>query len=290
MTLTLTKSNNKLKFNLLTVKIMKTATSKLAFGFNAVIAGQRKVVDVPELVALTTNGGFRISRPVSKALGIQHGEYIQFVQNLDQVQAAINAKTEAYVNWAAENGLDVDAEETAAAFHKEFDMWGIVKGYALYNDKGTAQTCTDRLTKADREAYAAKNYDDILASAMEQGSDELKDAIAAADGNKEEIIKVLATVVRGEEKQKYSGSKVANTSEMLGAGVVLNFTDSNVWNILKSGMGEDASKKARKFPIDLENITTISLYNGYENIEVPCLPFDASEYEDVDAARTRDAE
>lgn len=269
---------------------MKTASSKLAFGFNAVVAGQRKVVDVPELVALTTNGGFRISRPVSKALGIQHGEYIQFVQNIDQVQQSAATRSEHYMSFCAENGLDAELEASVAAYHKEFDMWGIVKGYALFNDKGIAQTCTDRLTKADREAYAAKNYDDVLASAMEQGSDELKDAIAAADGNKEEIIKVLATVIRGEEKQKYSGSKVANTSEMLGAGVVLNFTDSNVWNILKAGMGEDASKKARKFPIDLEAITTIALFNGYETVEVPCLPFDANEFEDVDAARNRDAE
>lgn len=269
---------------------MKTATSKLAFGFNAVVAGQRKVVDVPELVALTTNGGFRISRPVSKALGIQHGEYIQFIQNVDQVERAIAARSEFYMNWCAENGLDAEADTTAAAFHKEHDMWGIVKGYALYNDKGTPQTCTDRLTKADREAYAAKNYDELLAAAMEQGSDELKDSIAAADGNKEEIIKLLATVVRGEEKQKYSGSKVANTSEMLGAGVVLNFTDSNVWNLLKAGLGEDASKKARKFPIDLDAITTVELFDGYKTIEVEALPFDASTYEDVDAARSRENE
>ena len=269
---------------------MKTASSKLAFGFNAVVAGQRKVVDTPELVALTTNGGFRISRPVSKVLGIQHGEYIQFVQNIDQVQASAVARSEHYMSFCAENGLDAEAEASVDAYHKEFDMWGIVKGYALFNDKGIAQTCTDRLTKADREAYTAKNYDDVLAQAMENGSDELKDAIAAADGNKEEIIKVLATIIRGEEKQKYSGSKVANTSEMLGAGVVLNFTDSNVWNILKAGMGEDASKKARKFPINLDDVTTIALFNGYETIEVPCLPFDANEYEDVDAARNRDAE
>lgn len=268
---------------------MKTAKT-LSFGFNAVVAGQRKVVDVPELVALTTNGGFRITRPISKALNIQHGEYIQFIQNVDQVEQAIATRAEVYVAWAKENGLDVDAPETAAAFHKENDMWGIVKGYALYNDKGTALTATERLTKADREAYAAKNYDELLAAAMEQGSEEFKDSIAAADGNKEEIIKILATVVRGEEKQKYSGSKVANSSDMIGAGVVLNFTDSNVWTLLKSGLGEDADKKARKFPIDLDNIMTVTLFDGYKTIEVPCLPFDASVYEDVDAARERKAE
>ena len=62
------------------------------------------------------------------------------------------------------------------------------------------------------------------------------------------------------------------------------------YHILKAGMGEDASKKARKFPINLDDVTTIALFNGYETIEVPCLPFDANEYEDVDAARNRDAE
>lgn len=267
---------------------MKPTTSKLAFGFNGVIAGQRKVVDTPELVALTTNGGFRISRPVSKALDVQHGEYIQFIQNIDQVQKAITDKAESYVEFCEANGLDVESEEAAAAFHKENDMWGIVKGYPLFNDKGTALTCTDRLTKDDREAYTAKNYDDMLAAAMKQGSDKLKDSIAAADGNKEEIIKILATVVRGEEKQKYSGSKVANTSAMIGSGVVLNFTDSNVWTMLKSGLGEEVSKKARKFPIDLENMITVPLWNGYKTVEVPCLLFDANTYEDVDAARNRE--
>ena len=98
----------------------------------------------------------------------------------------------------------------------------------------------------------------------------------------------IATVVRGEEKQKYSGSKVANTSAMIGSGVVLNFTDSNVWNMLKTGLGEDVSKKARKFPIDLENMITVPLWNGYETVEVPCLLFDANTYEDVDAARVRE--
>lgn len=269
---------------------MKTVSSKLAFGFNAVIAGQRKVVDTPELVALTTNGGFRISRPVSKALNIQHGEYIQFIQNIDQVQNAIAARAEIYLQFCESNGFDAESEEAAAAFHKEYDMWGLVKGYALYNDKGISQTCTDRLTKADREAYAAKNYDELLAAAMEEGSDELKDAISAADGDKEEIIKLIAQVVRGEEKQKFSGSKVANTSEMLGAGVVLNFTDTNVWNILKVGLGEDASKKARKFPINIEDMTTVELFDGYKTIEVPCLPFNASVFEDVDAARNREAD
>lgn len=272
---------------------MKPTTSKLAFGFNAVVAGQRKVVDTPELVALTTNGGFRISRPVSKALDIQHGEYIQFIQNIDQVQKAIVERADVYVQFCEENGLDVDSEEAAVAFHKENDMWGIVKGYALYNDKGTALTCTERLSKDDREAYVAKNYDDMLASLMaseKEEDKELKDAVIAADGNQQEIIRLLATAVRGEEKQKYSGSKVANTSAMIGSGVVLNFTDSNVWNILKVGLGEEVSKKARKFPIDLDNMITVPLYNGYETIEVPCLVFDANTYEDVDAARAKDGE
>ncbi len=269
---------------------MKPTTSKLAFGFNAVVAGQRKVVDTPELVALTTNGGFRISRPVSKALDVQHGEYIQFIQNVDQVQKAINDKATVYVEFCAANGLDADSTDAAVAFHKENDMRGIVKGYALYNDKGTPLTCTDRLTKEDREAYAAKNYDELLAAAMEQGSDEMKDRIAAADGNREEIIKILAIAVRGEEKQKYSGSKVANTSAMIGSGVVLNFTDSNVWNILKAGLGDDVNKKARKFPIDLDNMITVPLWNGCETVEAPCLVFDANTYEDVDAARNKDEE
>ena len=60
--------------------------------------------------------------------------------------------------------------------------------------------------------------------------------------------------------------------------------------MLKTGLGDEVSKKARKFPIDLDNMVTVPLYNGYETIEVPCLVFDANTYEDVDAARTKDGE
>lgn len=263
---------------------MKT-TSKLQFGFNAVAAGQRKASYVPELVALTTAGGFRITPPISKALNIQHGEYVQFIQNVDQVQRAIDTKDSAYVEFCQVNGLDVDAPESGVAFHKEYDLWGIVKGYPLYNSNGTEQTATERLSKADKEAYAAKNYDELLAAAMESGTDEMKDAIAAAGDDKEAIVRILAVAVRGEEHTKFSGSKTANASGMIGSGVVLNFTDSNVWNQLKGDLGEDASKKARKFAINVEDMMVVELFDGCKTVEVPCLPFDVNNYEDVDAAR-----
>ena len=270
---------------------METVSSKIAFGFAPVIAGQRKASYEPELVALTTAGGFRITPPISKALNLQHGDYIQFIQNVDQVETAIKARAEVYTEFCAAQGLDVDSAEAGAAFHREYDLWGIVKGYPLYNDKGTAQTSVERLTKADKEAYVAKNYDACLASAMESGSDELKDAIAAAGDDTEEVIRLLATIVRGEETPKFSGSKAANSSQMIGTGVVLTFTDSNVWHTLKADLSaDDAKLKARSFPISLKDMMTVAVFDGYKTIEVPCLPFSANTYVDTDAARVKESD
>ena len=70
---------------------MEIVSSKIAFGFAPVIAGQRKASYEPELVALTTAGGFRITPPISKALNLQHGDYIQFIQNVIQAMTTLGS-------------------------------------------------------------------------------------------------------------------------------------------------------------------------------------------------------
>ena len=54
-------------------------------------------------------------------MGVGSGEYIMFIKNVDEVQEAINAQAEPFVQFC-EAGLDVMSAE-AAAFHKEFDLW-----------------------------------------------------------------------------------------------------------------------------------------------------------------------
>lgn len=257
--------------------------NKLSFGVSAVVSGQRKASYEPELVALTTLGGFRITPAISKVLGIQHGDNVAFVKNVDQVQKAITDRDAAYVDWCKSAGYEPDDDAAAAAFHKEYDFWGLVKGYALFNDKGAAVMASERLSKEDRERIATEHYDEMLEQATANGSEELKAAIAEADGDKDTILPLLAQAVNI-EKPKFTGSKAANTSGMLGTGVVLGFSDSNVWNQLTEGKAKECS---RSFPIDIDSVVRIQVYNGYENIEVSCLPFDPATYADKEAAREK---
>lgn len=255
--------------------------NKLSFGVSAVISGQRKASYEPELVALTTPGGFRITPAISKALGVQHGDYVAFVKNEDQVQKAVLDKAPAYVDWCKAAGYDPADDAAVAAFHAEYDFWGIVKGYQLFNEKGAPVMASERLSKEDRERIADENYDAMLEQALAEGSDELKAAIEEADGDKDVILPLLAQTVNI-ERPKYAGSKCANASGMLGTGVVLGFCDSNIWAQLTEGKDK---KSSRSFGIDIDSLVRLEVYNGYENIEVSCLPFDPAVFSDKETAR-----
>ena len=54
---------------------MKTVNG-MSFGFSAVNAGQRNVAVEPQLIAVSTEGNFRMTPPVSRALGLSSGDYI----------------------------------------------------------------------------------------------------------------------------------------------------------------------------------------------------------------------
>lgn len=105
---------------------MKSVNVK--FGFSAVNAGQRNVNYDPQVIAVSTPGGFRITSPVSKILNVQHGDYIMFINNIPGIDQAIVERNEALVEFCDENGIDFDSPEAAIAIHKEFDKWGIAKG------------------------------------------------------------------------------------------------------------------------------------------------------------------
>ena len=210
-------------------------TNGIKFGFGVVQSGQRKAAYDPELVALSTHGQFRITPQVSKALGIANG----------------------------------DTLENAIA---EFGQWAIAKGVKAYSDKGVALTVTQRMTKDEKVAVISANFEAALSAAMSSNDSELVDALSAEGLTDEEKIEILAANYSA-EVDKYLGSKCANASDMIGTGVVLNFTDSNIWNILKAGLRkEDKVTTVRTYPIDLAELTTVEVYNGYENVAVPALP------------------
>ena len=267
---------------------MKTVNSKVAFGFSIVNAGQRKAEYEPELVALTSAGGFRITPQVSAALGLQHGDYIMFMSTVSEVDTAIAQKSAEFVAFCEENGLVVDSEEAAAAFRKANYMWAIAKGILCKNSKGVVLTVTERLTKKDKVAYVEQNFDSVLASALESGSEEMTAALNREGITRDEQIDILTASITGRELPKYQGSKCANSSSLTGTGVILTFTDTNVWNEMKSDLDDKAKGEvARSFAIDTTDVQKAVMSDGYEDVEVPYLVL--GEYTDKKVSRERKA-
>lgn len=246
---------------------MKTSVKKSAFGFSVVNAGQRNVAVEPQLVATSTLGQFRLTAPVTKLLGITPGDYVMFINNCADIDAALAAQTPEIVAFAEEQGLALGSVELSLAAHKEFDVWAVAKGIALYNSKGIALTVKERLTAKDKVALVEAKFDETLESALAAGNDELTAALTREDVTRAEQVEILASVIEGREMPKYSGSKTANPSGMTGAGLPLTFTDTNVWNQLKADV---TAKEAvnRTFDINVAEVETITMNNGYEDVEV----------------------
>lgn len=263
---------------------MKTGNVKtMSFGFGVVNAGQRNVVVEPQFIAVSTEGNFRITPPVSKALGVGHGDYIMFVNNIDNIDAAIKENNEVIVNFCEAQGLEVGTPEAAIAIHKEFDMWGIAKGIVEYDTKGNIKTATERLTKNDKIKFVSSHFEEMLNGAMEQADDETKEVLSRDGITKEEQIDILTSFVVPREVPKHKGSKVANPAGLTGAGTSLTFTDSNVWKQLKADMGDSATSLNRVFDVDIENIQDVTLNDGFKDVTVKALIL--GDYTDKEPAR-----
>lgn len=251
---------------------MKTNGVKaMGFGFSAVNAGQRNTTVEPQVICVSTEGNFRITPPVSKVLGVGHGDYIMFLNNVDNIDAAINARVPEVVEFCEANGLEVGSSEAAIALHKEFDMWAIAKGVVEYDTKGNQKTTSERLTKNDKLKFVSQNFDAMLTAALEEADEEVKDALTREGITKEEQMDILTAFVMPRELPKYKGSKAANPAGLTGSGTSLTFTDSNVWKQLKADMGEDATALNRVFDVDVEDLQDIELSDGYKTVTVKAL-------------------
>lgn len=251
---------------------MKTSNVKaMGFGFSAVNAGQRNVSVEPQVIAVSTEGNFRITPVVSRVLGVGHGDYVMFLSNAANIDAAITNKAAEVVAFCEANGLELGSPEAAISLHKEFDMWAIAKGIIEYDTKGNQKTTSERLTKNDKVKFVSQNFETMLEQAMEQADNETKDALSRDGITKEEQIDILSAFVTPRELPKYKGSKAANPAGLTGAGTSLTFTDSNVWKQLKADMGDDATKFNRVFDVDVENLQDIVLNNGYKDVTVKAL-------------------
>ena len=243
----------------------------MSFGFSSVNAGQRNQTVEPQLVVVSTEGNFRITPPVSKALNVGHGDYVMFINNINNIDQAIANGNDVVKAFCEQNGLELGTAEAAIAIHKEFDMWAIAKGIVEYDTKGNMKTVSERLTKNDKIRFVSQNFESMLTAAMEQADDEVKTALNREGVTKEEQIDILAAFVTPREVEKYKGSKAANAAGLTGAGTSLTFTDSNVWKQMKADMGDDATAYNRVYDIDVDDIQDIVLDNGYTNVTVKAL-------------------
>jgi len=262
---------------------MKTFSNLRTAGFAGCISGQRNVVVAPQVIACSTEGGFRITPPVSRALGVANGDNIYFVNNIDFIDKAIAEKDPDVVAFCEAEGLELGTPEAAIAIHKEFDQWGITKGFPEKDTKGNVKTCVERLSKKDKMRFVSQHFDEMLQAASESADQEVIDALNREGITVDEQTEILSAFVTPRELPKYSGSKTANPANLNGVGVTLNFTDTNIWKQLKADLGENATKFNRVYDVDVNALVDAQLSDGYELIDVKLLLL--GEYKDNEPSR-----
>ena len=226
--------------------------NKVSFGFSAVVAGQKTSGNnEPQLIVNSTKVKFTVTAPVTRTMGIAVGEYIQFINNINQIENAINDGTDDIKAIAQELGVDYTTREGALAIIDACTQWAIVKGQPMLDKVGNPIMVSARLTEKDKRAYIAAHAEEALAAMRDTliervGNPEASDdeLIAAIDFENDDIFPKVPG---------FTGSKTASTSNATGVGLQLGFTDSNVWNALKKDLGDEATKKNRIFNVLLDD-------------------------------------
>ena len=240
--------------------------NKISFGFSAVVAGQKTSGNnEPQLIANSTSGKFTITAPVSKAMGIAVGEYVQFVHNIAEIEAAIVAGNDDIKAVAAELGVDLNERAGQLAVIDACTQWGIVKGQPMIDAKGKQVMVSARLTEEDKRAYIEANKDAIL----EANREALIARVGNPDASDDELIAAVGLdEVEYPKVPGFTGSKTASTSNATGVGLQLGFTDSAVWKQLKKDLGDEATKKNRIFNVLLDEAVKTTV-DGKEAVIYP---------------------
>lgn len=243
--------------------------NKIQFGVNAVVAGQKKSVvnAMPQLIVNSTQGKFSITSPVSKALGVAVGENIMFLNNIQGVENAIQARLDDIVNYANENGIDIETREGQDALLNAFTQWYIAKGVLQYDSKGNPVMAAERYTKEDKKKYLDEHKMDIV----EANRDALVETFGEMS-DEELAEKLTIDMVESPKYHAASGSKTATTSSATGIGCALNFTDNAIWQTLKNDLGDEATKKNRFYDVLLDEAESVDYFNGKDNVKIMIYP------------------
>lgn len=266
---------------------MKTF-GKLSFGMSVVNLAKRSVVAEPELVANTTPGSFRLTAPVTRALGIASGDYVMFVGNTAAIDMAIAQKDEELVAWCQENNIDITSSAGIAAIHEAFDMWAVAKGIQEFDAKGNPVKVSERWTKDAKMAYVTNDFDNIFESAKANGDADFVAALTAEGMTKEAQIEMIANSLQPEIVDKYRGAKCANPSKLVGIGNVVTFADASVWSALKANMGETMKSHSRIFSVDITELMDVVVNDGCKDVTIKAAVL--KEYRDVESTRKKDNE
>ncbi len=251
----------------------------LSFGISAVASGIKSCVTnaEPQLIVSTTKGGFAITASVSKALGLQPGDNIMFANNIADVESIVMTKENADVlNYAKENGFDLETPEGVAACIKSLTVWYIAKGVPMFKKDGTEATVAVRLTKEEKKKLYDENVDSIIAANRAQ-------LIAAYNLNEnatDDEIKEHYTVdeMQNPQTQAFSGCRLAAAnSNSTGIGLKLNFSDTNNWEQLKADR-EDKTAFKRVFSVKVKAGETGKFNDGYKIVDITYYPL--GEYTD----------
>ena len=218
----------------------------------------------PTLTANSTKAKFSLTGAVTRIMGLVPGDTVQFISNVADIDAAIAERDAEVVAWCEANNVEFGTE-AAKAIHAEFDIWGIAKGTPLFDSKGNKQVATERMTKDDKRAWAESHFDELMGAAKKSSNAELKASLEVEGITKDQQIEILATIVTPDEIHKHSGAKTANTSNLTGIGVTLNFSDAAAWAALKENLGDAAKTTNRIYSVDISNLQEVSYNNGYED-------------------------
>lgn len=252
---------------------MKTF-GKFNFGVQAVQSGQKSstVNAKPQLIVNSTPGKFVVTSPVSKALNIAVGENIMFLNNIAEVEIAVQSRNSDIVAYAEELGIDLSTRSGEDKMIDALTQWYIAKGVPQYKSNGEPIMASERYTKEDKAKYLAEHAMEIVA--------ENREALIEQFGNlsDEELAENLTVeMVESPKFHAASGSKTATSASTTGVGCQLNFSDTSIWNTLKKDLGDEASKKNRIYDVLVDEPQTINYNNGKENVEITILPIEFKE-------------
>lgn len=239
----------------------------LSFGINVVASGVKvsSIITEPVLVASSTKGSFSISGVVSKTLGLVPGDNIMFANDATDVEKAVMNRVDAVVEFAQNNGFDLDTPEGTAGCVAAATTWYIAKGVPMFKKTGEPIMVNVRLTKDEKKKFFDENVDDVI----KNNRDKLIAAYNLAETATDDEIKAVFKIddMPTPQIQSVSGCKLAATGSATGVGLKLSFSDTNNWEQLKSDM-EDKTAMKRSFDVDIKNPITSKFNNGKEDVDV----------------------